>query len=78
MSCAAWSRALHSILKPARELAASQDLAHDERDNHSATTWTAFWELAGRARELQGHGVVVFACERAGLYEEIVLPRRGA
>jgi peptide subunit release factor 1 (eRF1) len=66
---------LHSILKPVRELAASQDLAHDERESlrHDLD---CVLELAGRVRELQGHGVAVFASNRADLYEEIVLPRR--
>jgi peptide chain release factor subunit 1 len=66
---------LHSILKPAHELAGSQDLAHDERESLRHDLDRVL-ELAGRARELQGHGVAVFACNRAGLYEEIVLPRR--
>jgi peptide chain release factor subunit 1 len=66
---------LHSILKPARELAGSHDLAHDERESLRHDLDRVL-ELAGRARELQGHGVAVFACSRAGLYEEIVLPRR--
>ena len=66
---------LHSILKPASELAASHDLAHDERESLRHDLDRVL-ELAGRGRELQGHGVVVFACEQAGLYEEIVLPRR--
>jgi peptide subunit release factor 1 (eRF1) len=66
---------LHSILKPARELAASQDLAHDQRESLRHDLDRVL-DVAGRARELQGHGVAVFACNQADLYEEIVLPRR--
>ena len=66
---------VRSILKPVREFAGSQDLAHEERESLRQDVERVL-ALAGRARELQGHGVAVFACQRADLYEEIMLPRR--
>ena len=32
--------------------------------------------MANRARELEGRGIGIFACQHAALYEEIVVPRR--
>jgi len=66
---------LHSMLKPVRELAESDKLGHVERESlrHDLD---CVLEVANRARELEGRGVGVFACQHAGLYEEVVMPRR--
>jgi len=66
---------LHSMLKPVRELAESDALGHVERESlrHDLDRVV---DVANRARELKGRGIGIFACEHAGLYEEIVMPRR--
>ena len=66
---------LHSMLKPVRELAESDALGHVERESLRHDLDRVL-EVANRARELEGRGVGVFACHHAGLYEEIVMPRR--
>ena len=65
---------LHALLKPARELAESDDLGHYERES-LRTDLARVAELATRTREFQGRGVAVIACARAELYEEVALPR---
>jgi peptide subunit release factor 1 (eRF1) len=65
---------LHSMLKPIRELAESDELGHVERESLRHDLDRVL-EVANRDRELEGHGAGVFACEHAGLYEEIVMPR---
>lgn len=66
---------LHSVLKPVRELADSDELAHHPRESLRADMARVL-DLATRASELQGRAIAVFACQRGGLYEEVVLPRR--
>jgi peptide subunit release factor 1 (eRF1) len=66
---------LHSLLKPVRELADSDGLTHYGRESLRHDVDRVL-ELKERAREIHGHGVAVFACDREGLYEELVLPRR--
>ncbi|HEY4396785.1 MAG TPA: hypothetical protein VGO28_03865 [Acidimicrobiia bacterium] len=65
---------LNSMLKPVRELGESDALGHAERESlrhdHDRVL-----DVANRARELEGRGVAVFACQLEGLYEEIVMPR---
>jgi peptide subunit release factor 1 (eRF1) len=66
---------LHSLLKPARELADSDAFSHYGRESLRHDIDRVL-DLKNRARELQGRGFGVFACEQEGLYEEIALPRR--
>jgi peptide subunit release factor 1 (eRF1) len=64
---------LNSMLKPVRELGESDALGHAERESlrhdHDRVL-----EVANRARELEGRGIAIFACQHAGLWEEIVIP----
>ena len=52
---------LHSLLKPVRELAESDELGHVERESLRHDLDRVL-EVANRARELEGRGVGVFAC----------------
>src|SRR5215218_4724959 len=65
----------NSLLAPARELVDTEELSHDERESlrHDVARVV---DVGTRARELLGHAVAVFACHRANLHEELVLPRR--
>jgi peptide chain release factor subunit 1 len=65
---------LHTLLKPARSLANSDELAHDEQQSLRADI-AQVMELVPRASALQGRAVAVFACHREKLHEEVVLPR---
>jgi peptide chain release factor subunit 1 len=65
---------LHSLLKPVHELADSDELGHYERESLRHGVDRAR-DIANRVREFEGHSVGVFVCDRAGLYEEVVLPR---
>jgi peptide subunit release factor 1 (eRF1) len=64
---------LNSMLKPVRELGESDALGHAERESlrhdHDRVL-----EVANRARELEGRGIAIFACQHAGLWKEIVIP----
>src|SRR5436190_1428610 len=66
---------LHSMLKPVRELGESDVLGHVERESLRHDLDRVL-EVANRARELEGRGIGIFACQHAALYEEIVVPRR--
>lgn len=65
---------LHSLLKPVKELADSDELDHDHRLSLRADLEQVL-ELTTRGTELQGRTLAVFACHQAGLYEEMELPR---
>jgi len=65
----------NSLLTPARETVGSEELSHSERESLRHDTERVL-AVGKRARELLGHTVAVFACKGAGLYEELVLPRR--
>lgn len=65
---------LHSLLKPVRELADSDELGHYEKQSLRADV-SRVLEVANRAVELKGRAVAIFACTRQKLYEEVVLPR---
>ena len=64
-----------SVLKPIRELADSHELEHHPRESLRADVARVL-DVGKRAVEFTGHAVAVFACQRAGLYEEVVLPPR--
>ena len=66
--------ALHSFLKPVRELAESHQLAHQERESLRADV-DKILALAGRINGMAGRGVAVFTCHQESFYEEVALPR---
>jgi hypothetical protein len=66
---------LETLLKPVREYADSSQLDHYQRESLRKDVQRVI-ELSGRVGSLEGRGVSVFACDRAGVYEEVVLPRR--
>lgn len=63
----------NSLLKQVRDLVASPDLTHAQRESLRADADKAL-SLGRRAPQFQGRGVAMFACSQAGLYEEITLP----
>lgn len=65
----------HSLIKPIRDLADSGELPHSHKESLRADIDRVL-EIPTRASELQGRSVAVFACQQAGLFEEVVLPRR--
>ena len=65
---------LHSMLKPVRELVELDELGHAERESFRHDLDRVL-DVANRARQLEGRGIGIFACQHAGLYEEIVMPR---
>lgn len=64
---------LHSIIKPARALAESQDLEHYARDSLRADVQQVL-SIGDRLSEFSGRTVTIFACDRSRLYEEASLP----
>ncbi|HZQ29094.1 MAG TPA: hypothetical protein VFA94_15460 [Acidimicrobiales bacterium] len=66
--------ALHTLVKPVRELAESDELPHAARESLKADV-AKILELVPRTMTLQGKALGVFACSDAGLYEEVTLPR---
>jgi peptide chain release factor subunit 1 len=66
---------LHSLLKPVREMAESHELPHAQRESLRADV-NRVLSITTRAREVQGRSVALFACQQAGLLEEVDLPRR--
>src|SRR5438270_10026719 len=66
---------LLGLMKGACELAGSDGLDHRSRQSLRSDIGRVL-ELEGRGEEHAGQTVAVFACGCAGLYEEIVLPRR--
>ena len=65
---------LHSLLKPVKELADSNELDHYARLSLRADI-ERMLELTTRGTEFQGRVLAVFACHEGGLYEEMALPR---
>jgi peptide chain release factor subunit 1 len=66
---------LHSLLKPSREIVESHELTHTQRESLRADV-NRVLSILTRAREVQGRSVAIFACQQAGLLEEVDLPRR--
>lgn len=63
----------NSLLKQVRDVVASPDLTHAQRESLRADAERAMG-IASRAPQFQGRGVAMFACSQAGLYEELILP----
>jgi peptide chain release factor subunit 1 len=67
--------ALHTLVKPLRELAESDELSHAARESLRADA-AKILELVPRALQQQGKAMGVFACSRENFYEEVALPRQ--
>jgi peptide chain release factor subunit 1 len=65
---------LHSLVKPVRELAESEELGHYEKQSLRDDIAKAL-ELSTRLPTFQGRALAMFSCSGHGLYEEVVLPR---
>lgn len=65
---------LESLLAPLRDLEASRELGHYERESVRADI-DRLLAVADERRALQGRALALFACSRAGLFERIELNR---
>ena len=68
---------LHSMLKPVRELGESDVLGHVERESLRHDLDRVL-EVANRARELEGRGIGIFACQHSALTRAPARSTRGA
>ena len=66
---------LHTLIKPALELVKSGDLDHQARESLRSDV-DRVRGLEGRLSSLEGKALGVFSCTKAGLWEEVTLPRR--
>jgi peptide chain release factor subunit 1 len=66
---------LHSLVKPLRELADSDEMSRAARLSLRADVERVL-ELAPTASTRPGRAIAVFTCHQAGFYEEVDLPRR--
>lgn len=64
-----------ALLQTVRDQLESEELDHDARESLRTDMKRVADEVAPVASEFKGRGVAVFACHRAGLFEQVVLPR---